>query len=236
MTQGETLAMSHELVDGLAWKGLRFVIHPEEKNFEEGRGFRSLLKVGDLPLILYREAKSGPQILLNFDFDQDEIRQSSALMVLLHRCLEACRVKKQAFSRINSECYEKINISEFADLDLMVKGADSSLLKSGLIRLPAYASFFSLSHKKGEKVELLLEGACGFADAAEADFSKAVKFNGLQESDAQATVVLRESDFLKPLWIMLLLICTVLAWILLERKQKNQSRLPSEHGLGTSAD
>ena len=222
MSRGNTLSLNHPLMEGLAWQGVSMALVPSNKHFAELEGDLVLLKAEDQNLIILREQPKGPQVLLNMDLNAPEFLKSPAMIILLHRCLSLTRLHKKAFSRTNQECNNILHHPSWESSQLKVDGAE--FLSPGKIQMPNETGFFSVREVIESKEVELMQGACFFADAGEADFSEAVKRNDFDSADIQMSVVSRESDFLKPLWVLSLLMICLYAWFLVDRKEQVKRR------------
>jgi hypothetical protein len=218
LSRGEVLALNHDLMEGLVWQGLSLPILTKADHFEDQKGDEPLLKLKQENIIVLRETSKGPQILINMDLNVFDIMKSPALMILIHRSLQATRTLKKSYSQINSECNNILTEASWQDSEMEVTGAQ--LLSSTKIELARDSGFFSVHEiKEGKKLEIM-QGACFFADAGEADFSEMVKKNDFQTSEVAMSEVLRESDFLKPLWLLSVILICLYAWLLIDRKEQ----------------
>lgn len=215
--RGGVIAMSDELMEGLAWEGVKLPII-SNKHFEEVTGSRALLKYDEETLISLRETGRGPQLLIKLDLNSVELQEAPAMLIFMYRCLERVRRYKKSYSQQNLECNNVLVDPSLGNIKVTVSGAQS--LGFGQVLMNASPGFFTLSEKHLDQEHTLLFGATHFADAGEADFTDAMSQNGLSKDKIVMTEVYRESDLLKPLWCILLLTICFYGWYLLDRKEK----------------
>ena len=215
--QGGVIAMIDELMEGLVWEGVKLPIISTH-HFENITGSRPLLVFEDEILMAVRETGKGPQLLIRLDLNSVELQQSPAMLILIYRCLEKVRLHKKAYNQQNMECNNILIDPSLKGTKVVAYGAQN--LGLGRIAMNSSPGFFTLKEKHLDDSQTLLLGATHFADAGEADFMDAVSENYLKKEDIQMIEVYRENDFLKPLWLILLLIICLYGWVALDKKQK----------------
>ena len=218
VSRGEVLALNHELMEGLVWQGLSLPILTVVDRFVEKKGDIALLQLRQDNIIILRETSKGPQLLFNMDLNALNIMKSPAVMILIHRSLQARRKLKKAYSQVNSECNNILTEPSWSESEMQVSGAQ--LLSPTKIELPRETGFFAVHEVKQETQVEVMQGACFFADAGEADFTAMMSQNDFQTSEVAMSEVLRESDFLKPLWLLIVMVICLYAWILIDRKEQ----------------
>ena len=169
----------------------------------------------------HRLLSDGPQVLFHFNPVHGNAFSQPAYLIFIQRLLEKARSQKYAYQQINAECSQLIHLVKKENVTL--EGFPQTKAFSKELRLPAHPTFFKIKNEKGD----LLAGACHFADAGEADFSKCESLDELTDSSEYLIELNRESDFLKPLWAVLLIAVCLLIWFLSERRRQHQDN-PTE--------
>lgn len=203
-----TVAVSHPLVDGLAWHG---VVTPAATGFEPRPGDEVLVWTGARPLVFLR----GPQQLrLNFPITGSKADRVPALLVLLHRFIEGIRRDKPAEEHANFECRQELAVAPAAgDGPLRVSGDVDDVSTHAELRAPSRPAFFEVHAGTQRR----LKGAAHFADVREADFSAASSSHLRAENTREVRRRHTRDDPLLPLWIALLGALVVADWSLGQR-------------------
>jgi len=191
---GALVAENHPLLEGLNWQGL---IVRAAQTFPAMTGDDVLLWQGARPLVFLRAG----QLFVNFDLAHSNAEKWPAFVVLLARYLETVRAQKVAFEARNVE------LNQLLALAVHAGGEDVSLdttrvppLQAPLLRAPAVPGFFVVN----QGTTTLLHAAAHFADTREADLRTCGARDDL--AGQTATLVTRNSrtDFLWPVWTLLL--------------------------------
>ncbi len=214
---GQIVGEPHPLMDGLNWQGL---LVREGIEIPVTARDRPLLWQGERSLITLRTAEAGQaQLLCHFDLLTSNARRLPALAVLLHRFLEDARSRKIAAESANFDVRQRLVIACDAHaraqpLQIAVEGGAAAktelvpVSQARLLRAPAEPAFFQV--RQGGSV--LLAGASHFADAREADFTEAKKFDELADVTAGQTEITHEADPMWRLWLLLLLAALAGSW------------------------
>ena len=199
---GNVVPENHPFTSDLNWSNLlaRYSFRVPAKP-----GDQTLLWQGDRPLIFLRETGAASSLVVNFDAQASNALRLPSFIVLLHRFIEQVRATKVAPETRNLETDQAIRVAADPTLPppTITGGAGESL------SAPAEPMFFDV--KQGDKI--LLHAAAQFADAREADFRDASFID--QVSDVVAATVVRnsETDFLAPVWALLMGAAMVASWL-----------------------
>ena len=198
---GNIVAENHPLTADLAWNGLlvRDTLPIFRKPDDE-----VLLWQGERPLIFLRGGSPHRSLFVNFDLLQSNADRLPAFVVLLTRFVETIRAEKVAPERLNVETDERLAIASDPAGGLLVNSDGASPT-----RAPMLPGFFTVS----QNAHPLLTGAAYFSDPREADFHEAATEDTLQEKFAPLTERHRHTDFLAPVWALLLGAACLWNWL-----------------------
>lgn len=227
---GQIVGESHPLMDGLNWQGL---LVRQGVEIPVTTQDRPLLWQGERSLISLRTTEPGrSQLLCHFDLASSNARKLPALAVLLHRFLEDVRSRKVASEAANFDVRQRLVVAcdtHAAAQPLQWVVEDGAAAKAQpvpvsqarLLRAPAMPAFFEV--RQGGAV--LLSGASHFADAREADFTEAKKFDELADVSAEQTETTHEADSMWRLWLLLLLAALAGSWWFTRQAASSQEKL-----------
>jgi hypothetical protein len=143
--------------------------------------------------------------------------------VLLHRFTERIRAAKPDLRQANLETHQKLDLATKPNTPIVnvtirpVQGRATQqsvpLYQAALLRAPAEPAFIEVV--QGDQT--LARDAVHFADAREADFTRAASFDNV--SSYTPTLAQRQSrhDLLAPIWLLLLGVTVVASWFYMER-------------------
>ena len=201
----------HYLTKDLNWQSLiitDYTFSPLKNDLQ------TLLWHNNKSLITYSEKYNVSNLNLQFNINSSNAWQQPAFILLLHRFLEKIRRNKIANEVKNFEANQLLNISvDRIGEDINIY-KESELLKTipaiqaNIIRAPIKPSFFKVKQGKQE----IITGASYFADTREADFKNALTFNGISKVSKELKLKHSQSDFLLPIWILLLILLFLTNW------------------------
>ena len=197
---GDLVAENGPLTTGLAWNGLLVRDTPSLPRQPEDE---VLLWQGERPLIFLRGGGAHRVLFVNFDLRQSNADRLPAFVVLLNRFVETIRTDKVAPERLNVETDERLNVARNPAGGPLVNSDGGSPT-----RAPATPGFFTVSQDSHP----LLTAAASFGDPREADFRAAATTDTLQARSAPLAARQRQTDFLAPVWALLLGVACLWNW------------------------
>jgi hypothetical protein len=232
---GGILAEKHPWLDGLNWQSL---LIRESIGMDVGEQDQVLLSQGKRPLIAVRTLPATPpagthqQLLFHFDPRRSNIENQPAWIVLLLRFIDDIRNKKVAFFRENTELMQTFPLARAPlphpqEMSLCQLGLDgkistrTALAAESPLLVPRQPGFYQFV--QGDQT--LCEIAANFADTREADFRRCAEINQCSQATLQAVQIHSVSDPFRPLWILLLLTCLLVAWFFSEKNQPPRPQL-----------
>lgn len=229
---GVISAGRHPLVADLDWQGL---IARSTPSLPLEEGDQPLLWQGDRLMILLRETGDRRQLVFNFDVATSNATRLPSFVVLIHRFANRLRAEKVAEEHANVEWHQRLAIAHDAGATaspLILRTTDGSrtvpLNQARFLRAPDSHGFFEIL--QGDRP--LLVGASNFADVREADFSKAGAISEIGDLPERLKERQTRDDPWRPLWILLLAMAMLLAWMFLI-PPRPRSELPTgQHELG----
>ncbi len=215
---GTVLVEKHPLTDGLGWQGLicqdsiRIPLRPADE---------PLVWIGERAVLFLRTEGSAQQLCFNFDLTKSNARRLPALVLTLHRWMDAYRRQWPAEEWTLSECGQPLPLAVLptpAPQSLILRTAGRPDLlrparEASLLRAPDSPAFLEV----WQGTTRLLRTASHFADVREADFTG--KGTARDLSGATAAVTRRHSreDPAWRGWVLALLAVTGFSWWWLAR-------------------
>ena len=188
----------------LPFKG--FLMRPEDE---------VLLWMGAEPLVIRRPGQTGTRLLMNFDFDTSNAERFPSMLLLLHRFAKTQRDLQPLPCQTQLETRQQLPFPIKAEgpfqttfMDLHGQVQTREVATGPELRVPDRPGIWTV--KQGE--DLILKAGVFAGDVAEGNFSQARPL-ALPE-----TLVLAQrqrnsqSDFLLPLWFLLLALTLGLSW------------------------
>lgn len=217
-------AEDHPLTRDLNWMAL---LGPGPRKMTRMENDTPLLWQGTDTAAILRTWPRHRQLLLNLDIMQGNAPRVPAFVVLLHRFVEQVRQRAPGERFENLECGQSLagSLPPAGGQVLALRGPGGKSVSPAL-RAPAAPGFFEVTAEK----EKLLTAAAFFADAREADFTKAEPLDTTASLRSAARLINSEDDRWKPLWITLAAACLMGAWALQGRARKAGDMLATPGG------
>ncbi len=215
------LATRHPLTEGLHWYDL-WVREPGP--LKATPGDQVLVWLQAEPLIWLSQANGGQQLVCNFALNHSNAWQLPAFVVLLHRFTERLRAAKPALRQANLETHQRLNLAPGPSANTIdvtihpVQGGTAQRqsvprYQAALLRAPAEPAFIEVS----QGGHTLARDAVHFADAREADFTRATTFDNVSSHTPALAQRHSRRDLLVPLWLLLLASALLASWFYTER-------------------
>ncbi len=215
------LATSHPLTDGLHWHDLwvRNSSPGEGAAPEQNADDHTLVWLQSAPLIRLSRTNGGQRLIFNFDLKDSNAWQLPAFVILLHRFTERIRDGKTALRQANLETHQSLKLAthphqETLDMTIhAVWGGPAQrqsvpLYQAALLRAPAEPAFIEVA----QGAHILARDAVHFADAREADFTRAASLDHVSSHVPNQAQRHSRHDFLIPLWLLLLGSALLASW------------------------
>ncbi len=211
------LGTRHALTDGLHWHDL-WVHQP--RPITGAIEHQVLVWMQSVPLIQLSQNDGGQQLLFNFALVDSNAWQLPAFVILLHRFAERIRAAKVAIRQANLESHQPLNLAtepmHHHNLEVTIHPAQGGsiqrqsrpLYQAALLRAPAEPAFIEIT--QGDRI--LTRDAVHFADAREADFTRAASFDDVSPHAPTLTERHSRRDRLTPLWLLLLGSALLASW------------------------
>lgn len=212
-------AEDHPLTRDLNWMAL---LGPAPRTMTRMANDTPLLWQGAETAAVLRTWPRHRQLVLNLDLMHGNAPRVPAFVLLLHRFVEQARQTIPGERFENLECGQSLasSLPPASSGVLALRGPDGKSVSPAL-RAPAQPGFFEVTSGK----ERVLAAAAFFADAREADFTKAEPLDTTALLRAASRLMNSEDDRWKPLWITLAAACLIGAWALQGRARKAEDRL-----------
>ncbi len=214
---GNMVNNKHPLMEDLNFQALRVYI---SQPFKSKKNDQVLLWQGSHPLLFLRQNHKKKSLYVNFSLKYSNASRVPAFIILLHRFIEEATNNKVAKEKLNCELSQKLSVKTNANSNNIqfIDHRQTSDLKSFykeevVIHAPHRPSYFKL-HVDGKP---LLEAACHFADANEANLSHANSGHHLIEKDSEIIFKNSSSDPFVKLWILLIMLCLMSDWFIRRR-------------------
>ncbi|WFB35378.1 BatA domain-containing protein [Kiritimatiellota bacterium B12222] len=200
------------LTQELNWEG--FLALPY-KGFHLRSGDQVLLWMGEMPLVILRESEQGNQLLLNFDMASSNASRFPSFLLLLHRWIQAQQQAQAFMVQTNIEARQVLDLGvENVELVTMRYESVTGVVTEKPVDNPAQwqapdeAGYVSVM--AGERP--LLKAAVFVGDVSEGNFRQARSSSLPDDLVLMQRKQNSESDFLMPLWFMLLGLLVTLSW------------------------
>ncbi|ETX04227.1 BatA domain-containing protein [Candidatus Entotheonella palauensis] len=215
------LATSHPLTDGLHWYDL-WVRTP--RPLAAAPGAQVLVWLQSDPLIWLSRTQQGQQLICNFALDDSNAWQLPAFVVLLHRFTERIRATVPDLRQANLETHQKLDLATGPGANTVevtthpvrdgaAQQKSVPLYQAALLRAPAEPAFIVVT--QGDRT--LARDAVHFADAREADFTRAASLDTVSTHTPALAQRHSRRDLLVPLWLLLLSATLLASWFYTER-------------------
>jgi len=203
------VAENHALTRELNWTGL---ISNKPRALAVLESDSPLLWRGDAVLALQRRTRTAEgrevvQLFLNWDLSKSNAHRLPALLVMLHRYVEQVRSQLDGERAGNYDLAQSIDLPASTTLNQLTLHQGSNA-KPFIGRAPEQPGFFEVK----SPTQILVHGAAQFADAREADLTKAESFDHTEARRSEARERTSESDPLTAVWTLALLGCLLTAW------------------------
>lgn len=203
------VAENHSLTRELNWTGL---ISNKPRALAVLESDSPLLWRGDAVLALQRRTRTAEgrevvQLFLNWDLSKSNAHRLPALLVMLHRYVELVRSQLDGERAGNYDLAQSIALPASTTLNQLTLHQGSNA-KPFIGRAPEQPGFFEVK----SPTQTLVHGAAQFADAREADLTKAESFDHTEARRSEARERTSESDPLTAVWTLALLGCLLTAW------------------------
>lgn len=200
---------NHALTRELNWTGL---ISNKPRALAVLETDSPLLWRGDAVLALQRRTRTAEgrevvQLFLNWDLSKSNAHRLPALLVMLHRYVEQVRSQLDGERAGNYDLAQSIDLPASTPLNQLTLHQGSNA-KPFIGRAPEQPGFFEVK----SPTQTLVHGAAQFADAREADLTKAESFDHTEARRSEARERTSESDPLTAVWTLALLGCLLTAW------------------------
>ncbi|MGA0334552.1 MAG: BatA domain-containing protein [Kiritimatiellia bacterium] len=182
------------------------------KGFELRPGDRVELWMGEEPLVIRRRFPSGTRLLLNFRETRSNAARFPALLLMLHRFVQEQQDRIPARTQLPLETRQQLPGLPPDTASLTFQHEDlGGTLSSGTLQqrlAPERPGYFQVMREE----EVLLRAGVFVGDVAEGNFQNA------RPLPLPGSVVLQqrtrnsETDFLRPLWFILLSLALILGW------------------------
>ena len=215
------LATGHTLTDGLHWYDLWVrAPHPLTTAPDD----QVLVWLQDEPLIWLSRNARGEQLMCNFALNHSNAWQLPAFVVLLHRFAERRRAAKVDMRQANLETRQHLNLATAPNADAVdvtihpaqggaAQRQSTPRYQAALLRAPAEPAFIEVM----QGGVTLARDAVHFADAREADFTRAVSVDDVSNHTPALAQRHSRRDMLTPLWLLLLGAALLASWFYAER-------------------
>ena len=215
------LAASHALTDGLHWRDL-WVRAP--RSLAAAPDDQVLVWLQADPLIWLSRNERGEQLICNFALDHSNAWQLPAFVVLLHRFTERLRAAKVDLRQSNLETRQPLNLATAPNagaLEVTIRAAQGGAAQrqsaphyqAALLRAPSEPAFIDVT----QGGLTLARDAAHFADAREADFTRAASVDDVSSHTPALAQRHSRRDMLTPLWLLLLGATLLASWFYAER-------------------
>lgn len=202
---------AHPLVEDLDWSGL---LVRESPALAPAGGDQALVWAGARPLILLAATPHGPQLVADFPFASSSAERLPAFPLLLHRFVEATRGGQVGHERIEVETGSELALAFRGRETVRLEADGEEPAEAAVLRSPLAPSFFRVHEGSEERVR----GAAYFADASEADFTRASALDEDGQADGRTAARNRRDHPLVPWVTLLVAVLVTLDWALLARQ------------------
>lgn len=209
---GPFVVVDDPLNKGLNWQGLIF---QPQAGFTLLQEDRVLLWRGETPVIVLRASeKSSRQLLFNLNFSNSNLARLPAFVLLVNRFMEMVRQDKLAPEAGNLDVAQYFTVrAEENGGTMQIKpehGKAKSVAGAGAftVRAPSVPGFFTVEQGPRQ----LFRGAAQFVDVRLSDFQEAEPADTLAQRDRKLVEAHSESDFLTPLWLLLIVLALLVNW------------------------
>jgi hypothetical protein len=157
-----------------------------------------LLSAAGRPLVVYRP--QGPKLIVGFDLERSNAARVPAFVLMLHRFVAQVRAARPGREQDNVETGQPLAVAAQGALQVEQPDGSTATVDAAALRAPDGPGFFRVRQGNVER----FVGAAHFADAAEADLTRAASLSDPVSRSAAATSTgTRESAWM-PLVVVLL--------------------------------
>jgi hypothetical protein len=197
------VAEHHALTKELNWTGL-LTQHPTAVTLTDADS--PLLWKGDTALAWLHREGAATQLVLNWDLPKSNAHRVPAVLVLMQRYLELQRDLLPGERAGTYEIAQRLPLPTAGKAPLQLEQAGRT--EPYLGRVPEQPGFFTVRSGK----EVMVRGACYFADARETDLTLCSSQDGTERLRLDSAMQQSTADPLTPLWAVLVLGCLLGAW------------------------
>ena len=215
---GQVVAEGHTLTRELGWGGFVGRPHPGFETLPEDR---VLVWMEDLPLVVLRERGAVRQLILCFHPERGNATRLPAVLLTINRFLERHRRALPRFEAILADTGERIFPAvrpdgpemELRFTDLHGETETRTLRPGAPVTAPDRPGFLDVQQGNAP----LMSAAVRFGDAAATDLRRAEAAALPEQALALHRERYSQSDWLTPLWFVLLSLCLFSGWLYADR-------------------
>lgn len=204
---GSIFAESEAWVSDGIWDGF---LHAGTGTMRPAEGDRVLVWQGGEPLIWKGMRDGGLRLYLNFVVERSNADRVPAMILLLTRMVTDVQSREQGFSALNVAGGELLPVVAGERYRMSVEGQESVRLAPSIqVRAPYLGGRFQVSDAS---MQVCLEGAAYFGDAAEADLRGANSGGSLDEAAEESDFAQSVEDPYRNIWVCVAGLALVASW------------------------